>query len=74
MSPFAVELDVRAALALYLELGKGEGLRFPEAEKLSLALRAYLYERLTIEEMEEPERSYAALAPKARTARELPRA
>ena len=53
--PFRLELDFRRALSLYVYLQASET-ELPDAVSAFFAeLRAYLYERLSIEEMERPE-------------------
>lgn len=61
MDDFVARMDLRAALGLFVflearedELGRG-------AAELYAALRAYLYERLSIEDMESPETLLAEL-------------
>jgi hypothetical protein len=53
---FIARLGLREALELYLFLeGQEEGLRGASARLFS-SLRAYLYDRLSIEEMESPDK------------------
>lgn len=63
--PFSFSLDLRSALGLYLFLQpKEEELSGAPAAVLS-SLKSYLYERLSIEEMERPQELLARLGGKA---------
>lgn len=55
MEDFTPRLCARAALQLYLFLEAREDQLGGGSAELYAALRAYLYERLSIEEMESPE-------------------
>ncbi len=55
MDAFIASIDFTEAIELYLYLRAREEDLAPSAEKLFCRLRAYLYERLSIEEMEHPE-------------------
>jgi hypothetical protein len=50
----ALELDLQAALALFLCLRDRRGEGNPDLEAIEASVRAYLYDRLSIAEMEEP--------------------
>ena len=52
MTPLRVELDLESVVALHVALGKEEGLLVPLKKKLL----DYLYEHLSIEDLEEIER------------------
>ncbi len=79
MDSFSTEIDLRGALALFLLLdlrrsalpdrrrSEREALvgEAPELDALEAELRAFLYERLSIDEMEDPEALYVALAHRA---------
>jgi hypothetical protein len=54
MDDFTLQMDLRSALRLYLFLEAREDELAPGAAELYAALRAYLYDRLSIEEMESP--------------------
>jgi hypothetical protein len=54
MDDFALRMDLRGALELYLFLEEQEDELDGASEKLFAALRAYLYDHLSIEEMESP--------------------
>jgi hypothetical protein len=60
MSDFCLSLDLIGALALFRTLETRTD-NPPEIERLEGALRAFLYERLSIEEMEDPGRLYLRL-------------
>jgi hypothetical protein len=51
---FTARMGLRDALELYLFLESREGELEGAAERLYVSLRAYLYDRLSIEEMESP--------------------
>jgi hypothetical protein len=55
MDDFMARMDLRDSLALYLFFRQRESELEGASERLFSALRAYLYERLSIEEMERPE-------------------
>lgn len=65
MDDFSLSLDLRRALALFLLLesrpdaGGADSLPLEELEE---ELRSYLYNRLSIEEMEHPDELYASLS------------
>jgi hypothetical protein len=52
---FVARLNVRSALQLYLFLEKRETELAGSPAELHIKLRSYLYDRLSIEEMESPE-------------------
>jgi hypothetical protein len=54
MDDFVTRMELREALELYLFLEAREDKLDGAAAKLFAALRAYLYEHLSIEEMESP--------------------
>ncbi len=54
MDDFTVRLDLRTALGLYIFLEKREVELGLGSSELYASLRAYLYDRLSIEEMEAP--------------------
>ena len=59
--PFPLELDFRSALELYLYLEPKEEELPAAAAALLSSLKAYLYARLSIEEMERPRELLARL-------------
>ncbi len=61
MTDFAFSLDLPSALALFTTLTASESERMPEVDVLEEALRGFLYERLSIEEMEDPRKLYGKL-------------
>lgn len=54
MEDFVARLELKGALELYLFLGEKEAELSGGPASLLAQLRAYLYERLSIEEMESP--------------------
>lgn len=54
MDDFIARMDIKAALSLYIFLEERESELAIGAAKLYAALRAYLYDHLSIEEMESP--------------------
>jgi hypothetical protein len=61
MDDFNARLGLRGALQLYIFLAAREDELAGGAAELYAALRAYLYDRLSIEEMESPGTLLAAL-------------
>ena len=55
---FSLSLDLQGALALFLLVEKRPADANGDLEAIEEALRDYLYERLSIAEMEEPDRLY----------------
>jgi hypothetical protein len=64
MDGFSLEVDFGSALALYLYLKPREEELSGAPAALLESLRSYLYERLSIEEMERPEELLARLGRK----------
>lgn len=65
MDDFSLSLDLRRALALFLLLESRSdeaGAASLPLEELEEELRSYLYNRLSIEEMEHPDELYASLS------------
>jgi hypothetical protein len=60
---FAAEMSFREALDLYIFLRAREEELSAGAERLYEALRSFLYERLSIEEMEKPEELLSRINP-----------
>ncbi|HRY56038.1 MAG TPA: hypothetical protein P5133_13230 [Spirochaetia bacterium] len=58
---FSLDLDLRSALGLYLFLEAKEEELTESPASLLASLKAYLYERLSIEEMERPRDLLASL-------------
>ncbi len=54
MDDFIARMDIKAALSLYIFLEAREAELANGAAALYASLRAYLYDRLSIEEMESP--------------------
>ncbi len=54
MDDFVARLDLKAALETYLFLEEREGELRASGSRLLASLRAYLYENLSIEDMESP--------------------
>ena len=54
MDDFTARMDLRGALGHYIFLQGHEGELDPGSSRLFGELRAYLYDRLSIEEMESP--------------------
>lgn len=54
MEDFVARLDLKGALELYLFLEGREAELRGSSSKMLVSLRAYLYEHLSIEEMESP--------------------
>lgn len=62
MTPdFSLKLDLKGALALFLLVEGQARDANADIDALERALREYLYERLSIAEMEEPGRLYARM-------------
>jgi len=55
---FSLSLDLQGALALFLLVERRPSGANRDLEELERALRDYLYERLSIAEMEEPDKLY----------------
>jgi hypothetical protein len=55
---FSLSLDLQGALALFLLVERRPSGANRDLEELEQALRDYLYERLSIAEMEEPDSLY----------------
>jgi hypothetical protein len=64
MDSFSLEIEFRNALALYVYLKQSEENLSGAPAALYESLRSYLYERLSIEEMEEAETLLARLSPR----------
>lgn len=65
MDDFSPSLGLKASLALFLLLdGRSGGIAgaSPELDRLEAELRAYLYDKLSIADMENPGKTYSALA------------
>ena len=58
---FSISLDLQGALALFLLVDRRGDRTNPDLDSLDRSLRDYLYERLSIAEMEEPEVLYARM-------------
>jgi hypothetical protein len=61
MDTFSLDVDFRSALALYIFLKAREEELSDAPSALFERLRAFLYERLSIEEMERPEELLARI-------------
>ncbi len=61
MDDFIARMDLRAALRLYIFLEEREEELGSGGSELYASLRGYLYERLSIEDMEAPEKLLAKL-------------
>jgi hypothetical protein len=66
MDDFIVRTDLRGALEIYLFLVAREGDLEGGTAKLLAAVRSYLYERLSIEDMQAPAACLARLDAEAR--------
>jgi hypothetical protein len=61
MQEYSLSLDLTSALALFLVLQEKDASAFSEVQAIDESLRAFLYDQLSIEEMEQPEKLYSRL-------------
>jgi len=66
LSNFHISLGLESSLALFLALRNSEGKLETETVLLERELLSYLYEHLSIEDMENPERLYKSLVVKTK--------
>lgn len=61
MGDFSLSVDMLGALALFNYLEERGAKASPELDHIEAELRSYLYERLSIDEMEDPQGLYLRL-------------